>query len=176
MMRSPRLRHSWPVLSKPEGSQPQNDLNDDPFRFFVSDPVESEDVIVPRSTTPGAGLVRARSHSPSYQKALASLEDTSNTVAKLKTWIEKMEVRLFHRNSPAIHQQAISQKSIEPPKTPEQVPTPFRGRNDVRMGSSQRTLSRNRPRRPRTRSWQAPSEDIWPVAEEREESASDDTP
>ncbi|CAF9923360.1 hypothetical protein IMSHALPRED_005906 [Imshaugia aleurites] len=171
-MRTLRKRHSWPPLRKPRAFYLDEAIDQDPFAYFIS-PADERDVFV--NSHLGADIEkkkRPRSLSPfrrnSFTLLSAATAATSPT-AKLKRWIERMELQCFRRSPSSIEQLV---PSPDPPKLPEIAQTvspPLRGRRNVRISSSNRVTpyTRSRPRRPRV--WREPSKDIWSVAEEGEE-------
>ena len=172
-MRTLRQRHSWPPLRKPRAFYFDEAVDQDPFAYFIS-PADERDVFVnshlaadidkkkrPRSLSP-------LRHSSSTLLSAATAATTSPT-AKLKQWIERMELRCLWRSSGSVEQLMPSPGLAEPAKIAQTISPPLRGRRNVRISSSNRVTptTRSRPRRPRV--WREPSKDIWPVAEEGEE-------
>lgn len=175
-MRNLRKRHSWPPLRKPSAFYVDEKIDQDPFAYFISPSEEGDEFITNPPEDLSAGISdstrRTRSASPDIRKAralrFASVVASSPT-ATLKKWIERMELRCFHR-SPRKSPAATMQRPMPSPETPqilEMTPvntSPSRGRREYRQGSTHRV-----GRKPRPRLWKAPSGDIWPVVEEREE-------
>lgn len=171
-MRTLRKRHSWPPLRKPRAFFFDEAVDQDPFAYFIS-PADERDVFVNSHLAADIdNKKRPRSLSPfrrnSFTLLSAAAAATSPT-AKLKQWIERMELRCFRRSPNSIQQLMPSPDPAEPPMIAQTVSPPLRGRRDVRISSSNRVTpnARSRPRRPRV--WREPSKDIWPVAEEGEE-------
>ena len=171
-MRTLHKRHSWPPLRKPRAFYFDEAVNQDPFAYFIS-PADERDVFVNSHLAADIDKKkRPRSLSPyrrnSFTLLSAAAAATSPT-AKLKRWIERMELRCFRRSPSSIEQLVPSPTSPELPEIARTVSPPLRGRRNVRISSSSRVTSntRSRPRRPRV--WREPSKDIWPVAEEGEE-------
>ena len=172
LMRPLRKRHSWPPLRKSRAFHFDEAVDQDPFVYFIS-PADERDVFVNSHLSADIDRKkRPRSLSPfrrnSFKNLSAGAAKTSST-AKLKRWIERMELRCFWR-SPSRMEQLVP--SPDPPQllyTARTVSPPLRGRRNVRISSSNRVTpsTRSMPRRPRV--WREPSKDIWPVAEEREE-------
>lgn len=171
-MPSLRKRHSWPPLRKPRAFYFDKSMDEDPFAYFIS-PAGDRDVFFNSHLAADISPKRkSRSLSPAHHSDLTILNAAtaaSSPTAKLKRWIEKMELRCFHR-SPAMSERLMP--SPDPPRAPEIMQTsspPVRGRRNIRVGSRQRVGNngRSKPRRPRV--WREPSKDIWPVSEEGEE-------
>ncbi len=167
-----KKRHSWPPLRKPRAFYFDESIDQDPFAYFIS-PAEDRDVFVNSHLAADIDPKRkSRSLSPAHRSAFTILDvatATSSPTAKLKTWIERMELRCFHR-TPDMSEKLMP--SPDPPKPLETVQPsspPVRGRRDFRTSSRQRVGNngRSKPRRPRV--WTEPSKDIWPVSEEGEE-------
>lgn len=169
-MRTLQKRHSWPPLRKPRALYFDEAVDQDPFAYFIS-PADERDVFVDINLTAdidkkkrSRSLSPSRRNSPMVSSVAAAV--TSPT-AKLKRWIERMELRCFRRGPSSIEQ---LMPSPDPPELPEMtVSPPLRGRRNVRISSRNRVTpdTRSRPRRPRV--WREPSKDIWPVSEEGEE-------
>lgn len=171
-MRTLRRQHSWPPLRKPRAFYFDEGIDEDPFAYFVT-PAEDRDIFINGHLAAGIDdKRRSRSLSPAKHKtltALAAAAAASSPTAKLKRWIERMELRCFRRSL------AFSERpmpSPDPPKPVEIVQTispPVRGRRDVRFSSRQRVHRNTRSHTRRSRVWREPSKDIWPVAEEADE-------
>lgn len=170
-MRTLKKRHSWPPLRLSRETYFNESIDSDPFAYFIS-PASDRDIFI---NDLSAGIntgKRSRSLSPRIHKEktlLATVTSAHSPTAKLKRWIERMELRCF-RKSPRMSERPMP--SPDPPRPPETaipVSPPVRGRNDVRSGSVNRVNpnQRSKPRRPRV--WREPSETIWSVAEEGEE-------
>lgn len=171
-MRTLKKRHSWPPLRISRDSYLIESIDLDPFAYFIS-PASDGDIFL--KGDPPAGIdprKRSKSLSPyprNPRTTLSAATSTSSPTAKLKRWIERMELHCF-RWSPRVLERPMP--SPDPPRPPETVvprSPPARGRRDMRSGSSLRVNQdqRRKPRRPRV--WREPSEGIWSVAEEREE-------
>ena len=168
-MKALRKRHSWPPLRKPRSFYFDESMDQDPFAYFIS-PAEDRDVFINNHLTAGIKPKRrCRSHSPAHKRLTATLSAAvaaSSPTAKLKEWIERMEVRCFHR-SPSIPERPLP--SPDPPQAPEtfqNLSPPLRGRRNIRSSSTNRVrrYSNSHSRRPRV--WKEPGKDIWPVEEE----------
>ena len=170
-MRALRKRHSWPPLRMSRASYFEEKIDSDPFAYFIS-PASDRDVFENDLSAGISPKIRARSLSPRPHKdrsMLSVVTAASSPTAKLKRWIERMELRCFKR-SPRISERPMP--SPDPPRSPQMVvsksPLP-RGRSELRSGSTNRVDQswQSRPRRPRV--WREPSKGIFPVAEEGEE-------
>ena len=172
-MRHLKKRHSWPPLHKSRLVNAEDNIDADPFAYFIS-PAECIHSDAGISQHP-----RSRSLPPLHGRPRIPLSiSTTGTspTARLKRWIERMEQRYFHRGSSNVPPPKIVviEPRSPPPipcTTPVVVPTspPVRGRRDARSSSSQRVAANSKtpPRRPRV--WREPSSDIWSVAEEDED-------
>ena len=167
-MRALRKRHSWPPPRVSRATFYKESIDSDPFAYFIS-PASDRDMYFNDLSAGIDTHRRSRSLSPKRSREnnmLFSLAPSSSPTAKLKKWIERMELRCFRR-SPRISERPMP--SPDPPKSPDS-PIPVsplaRGRGDVRSGSAHR-VNRNQQRRPRA--WREPSEKIWSVAEEGDE-------
>ena len=167
-MRVLRKRHSWPPLRVSRATFVKESIDSDPFAYFIS-PASDRDIYFNDLSAGIDTRTRSRSFSPKSSlndHMLSSISSSASPTARLKKWIERMELRCF-RHSPRISERPMP--SPEPPKSPE-TPIPVsplaRGRSDVRSGSSLRV---NRPQQRRPRVWREPSEKIWSVAEEGDE-------
>ena len=171
-MRTFQKRHSWPPLRKPRALYFDKALDQDPFSYFIS-PADERDVFVNSHLAADIdNKKRPRSLSPFRRKTSAILSAATaaaSPTAKLKQWIERMELRCFRRNPSSIERLVPSPNPPELPEIVHAVSPPLRGRSSLRTDSSSRVTpnTRTRPRRPRV--WREPSEGIWPVAEEGEE-------
>lgn len=171
-MRTLRKRHSWPPLRKPRTFYFDEAVDQDPFAYFISPAAELDVFVNSHLAADIDKKKRSRSLSPlrhsSFTLLSAATAATSPT-AKLKQWIERMELRCFRRSPSSVEQLMPSPDLPEPPKIAQTISPPLRGRRNVRISSSNRVTptTRSRPRRPRV--WREPSKDIWPVAEEGEE-------
>ena len=167
-----RNRHSWPPLRKPRAFYFNEAIDEDPFAYFIS-PADERDVFIKSHLAADIERKkRPRSLSPFRRNSftlLSAAKATASPTAKLKRWIERMELRCFHRSPSSIQQLMPSPDLPERSDIAWTVSPPLRGRRDVRTSSSNRVTpnTRSRPRRPRV--WREPSKDIWPVAEEGEE-------
>ncbi|CAF9942935.1 MAG: hypothetical protein ALECFALPRED_010267 [Alectoria fallacina] len=171
-MRTLRKRHSWPPLRKPRALYFDEAVDQDPFAYFIS-PADERHVFVNSHLAADIDKKkRPRSLSPIRRNSftlLSASTTTTSPTAKLKRWIERMELRCFRRSPSSFDN---PRPSPDPPEVPETAQTnspQLRGRGDVRISSSNRVTpnARSRPRRPRV--WREPSKDIWSVAEEGEE-------
>lgn len=171
-MHTLRKRHSWPPLRMSRTSYLKESIDQDPFAYFVS-PASDRDVYF--NDTLSAGIDtrrRSKSHSPpshSDHFVRFSAIRASSPTAKLKKWIERMELRCFHRSANTVERPGSSPDLLRPLETPSPISSIIGGKEGARSSSSL-CLSpngRSRPRRPR--SWREPSQGIWPVAEEAEE-------
>ena len=171
-MRTLRERHSWPPLRKPRAFYFAEAVDQDPFAYFIS-PADERDVFVNSHLAADIdNKRRPRSLSPFRRNSFKILSlggAVTSPTAKLKRWIERMELRCFRRSPSRMEQAMPSPDPSELLNTARTVSPPLRGRRNVRISSSNRVTpnTRSRPRRPRV--WREPSKDIWPVAEEREE-------
>ena len=168
-MHTLRKRHSWPPLRKPRSYYFDESMDQDPFAYFIS-PAEDRDVFINSHLTAGIKEKRrCRSHSPAHRKLMNTLSAAaaaSSPTAKLKRWIERMELRCFHRSPGAAERLMPSPDPPKPRETFQTASPPIRGRKNIRSSSTHR-ISRNtnsHSRRPRV--WREPSKDIWPVEEE----------
>ena len=171
-MRTLQKRHSWPPLRKPRAFYFNEAIDQDPFAYFIS-PADDRDVFVNNHLTADIDRKkRPRSLSPfrrnSFTLFSAAAAATSPT-AKLKKWIERMELRCFRRSPSSIEQLMPSPDPSELAEIAQIVSPPLRGRRNVRISSSNRVTPSNRSKPRRPRAWREPSKDIWPVAEEGEE-------
>ncbi|MCJ1377595.1 hypothetical protein MMC17_000690 [Xylographa soralifera] len=165
-----RRSHSWPPFRVHSLQRPK-DIDENPFAFFITTTVDSEEIPEGPMSAGIEKTPRSRSLSPLRLRAkhnpdLASLT-VPNPFSRLKRWIQKMEKQYFH------------QGQLSPLEVPQNTPvsllprspasTPSRGRGSIR--GSPRSLrspdSRSHSGRPRV--WREPSEDIWPVVEEQED-------
>ena len=171
-MPSLRKRHSWPPLHKKSRTSYFEAVDDDPFSHFVSDPSENSDLCLSGMTAGIDEKPRSRSYSPRHRATLMSAVVRSSPTNRLRIWIEKMELRCFHRSPrgspPVIQRPMPSPEPFAPSKIPLTSSPPVRGRRDVRVGSTHRVTAHGRSRQRRPRAWRAPSAEIWPVAEEKE--------
>ena len=159
-----RKRHSWPPLRVSRATFVKESIDSDPFAYFIS-PASDRDIYFNDLSAGIDTRKRSRSFSPKSSIDDHMLSSTSPT-AKLKKWIERMELRCFRR-SPRISERPMpSPEPLKSPETPTSVSPLVRGRSDVRSGSSLRV---NRPQQRRPRAWREPSEKIWSVAEEGDE-------
>ena len=169
-MRTIRKRHSWPPLRVSRAVYLKENIDSDPFAYFIS-PASDRDFVSDLS----AGIDtsnRSRSLSPKTHKRHAVISTaftTSSPTAKLKRWIERMELRCFPWSPKRSERPTLSP---DPPRSLERITPisrPVRGRNNIRSGSVNRVSPNQRslPRKPRA--WREPSESIWSVAEEGEE-------
>ena len=171
-MRTLRKRHSWPPLRKHRASYFDEAVNEDPFAYFIS-PADERDVFINSHLAADIDKKkRPRSLSPFRRKSftlLSAATAATSPTAKLKRWIERMELLCFRPSPSSIEQLVPSPDPPHLPEIPQRVSPPLRGRRDVRISSNNRVTpsTRSRPRRPRA--WREPSKDIWPVAEEGEE-------
>ena len=170
-MRTLRKRHSWPPLRKPRAFYFDEAVDQDPFAYFIS-PADERDVFVNSHLAADIDeRKRPRSLSPFRRNSFKNLSvgaAVTSPTAKLKRWIERMELRCFWRRPSSMEQPMPSPDPPELLNTTRTVSHPLRGRRDVRISSSNRVTpnTRSMPRRPRV--WREPSKDIWSVAEERE--------
>lgn len=171
-MRALRKRHSWPPYRKPRAFYFNEAVDQDPFAYFIS-PADERDVFVNSHLAADIDKKkRPRSLSPFRRNSftlLAAAAAATTPTAKLKRWIERIELRYFGRSPSSTEQLVPSPETAELPRTTRVVSPPLRGRRNVRISSNHRVNpnTRSRPRRPRV--WREPSKDIWPVAEEGEE-------
>ena len=171
-MRTLRKRHSWPPLRKPRAFYFDEAVDQDPFAYFIS-PADERDVFVNSHLAADIDKKkRPRSVSPFRPKSFtlfyAATASTSPT-AKLKRWIERMELRCFRRSPSSIELLMPSPEMPQPPEIAWTVSPPLRGRGNARISSSNRVTPYTRSKPRRRRVWREPSKDIWPVAEEGEE-------
>ena len=169
-MRPLRKRHSWPPLRKPRALFAGENLDDDPFAYFIS-PAQDRDIFTENYLTAGiASRQRSRSLSPgtSRRKSHTKLSTSKSPTLRLKKWIERMEKYYFHHSAPGPQPQTPIIEIREPKQT-EKPSSPIRGRRDVRSSTYNRVSQtvRTPPRKPRV--WREPSESIWTVVEEGEE-------
>lgn len=171
-MHTLRKRHSWPPLRKPRAFYIHEAIDQDPFAYFIS-PADERDLFVNSHLTADIKRSkRSRSLSPFRRNSFTLLSPATATMSptvKLKSWIERMELRCFRRSPSRVEQLVPSPDPSELLEIARVVSPPLRGRRNVRISSSHRVSpnARSRPRRPRV--WREPSKDIWPVAEEGEE-------
>lgn len=169
-MRVLKKRHSWPPVHKSREILFKESIDSDPFAFFIS-PASDRDSFLGCDLTAGIDPnKRSKSLSPNLRRPRPILTSHSlSSTAKLKGWIERMELLCF-RKSPRASERPLP--SPDPPSDLEtMVPrsSPPRGRNDLRSGSSLRVNQYQRSRPTRPRAWREPSEGIWSLAEEGEE-------
>lgn len=165
--------HSWPPF-RLHHVQPNKNIDENPFAFFVSAPEDAE--AVPQDSF-AAGIEetpRARSLSPFLTRRrptepdLAALTAESN-IAKLKKWILKMERRYFNHKLP--NHLGVPENSPASPLHHSPGSPQLRGRGNTR-GSPRALASRTRGTRSHSakpRAWREPAEYMWPVPEEQEE-------
>ncbi len=168
-MRSLRERHSWPPLQANKSSRaPPPPINQDPFAHFISPVLDDESDL---QTNLGAGITnRRRSRSlpsfrPKPKSVQPAMDKSKRRIAKLKKWIERMQMSYFHYSSPD------NLTSIAPPpaqpKTLQELLPIERGRVEQFTATSRkRAKTRTPPRMPRA--WRQPSDNLWPVTEEEE--------
>ena len=169
-MRSLRKRHSWPPLRKPRAFYANENVDEDPFAYFIS-PAEDRDIFTGSYLTAGiTSRQRSRSLSPVTirRKSHTKLSASKSPTLRLKKWIERMERCYFHRTPPGPQPQ-IPIIEVREPKHPEIATSPIRGRRDSRSSTHDRISQtvRTSPRKPRV--WREPSESIWTVVEEGED-------
>ena len=171
-MRTLKKRHSWPPLRKPRAFYVDATIDQDPFAYFIS-PAEDRDVFFNDDLSAGIDEhKRSRSESPGHRSAYVSLavaSAASSPTAKLKKWIERMELRCFHRSPSVIQRPMQSPDPPQPPAFRTTVSPPLRGRRNMRSSSSNRSRHSTRSHSRRPRVWQEPSEEIYPVPEEGED-------
>lgn len=166
-----RKRHSWPPSRKPKVFYADEEIDQDPFRFFVS-PAEDHDQFIENDLAADIETRKSRSLPPTLRKTRTftlAVASSSPSTTRLKRWIERMELHCFRR-SPSVIQRPMP--SPDPPKPPEMsTPSspPVRGRRTYRAGSGRRSGHNSRSKARRPRAWRAPSQDIWPVVEEGED-------
>ena len=172
LMRTLQKRHSWPPLRKPRAFYCDEAIDQDPFAYFIS-PADERDVFVNSHLAADIDKKkRPRSLSPFRRNSftiISAATAAASPTAKLKRWIERMELRCFWRSPSSIEQLVPSPDPHKLPEIARTISPPLRGRRNVRISSSHRVTpsTRSRPRRPRV--WREPGKDIWPVAEEGEE-------
>ncbi|KAL8745889.1 MAG: hypothetical protein Q9190_002035 [Brigantiaea leucoxantha] len=176
MKRTLRHRHSWPPLRKPKPVEKYNPIDENPFAHFVSS-LDDQSSYSESDLTAGIDDERrSRSMPPFHRNSQdngPAASYKSSKTARLLQWIEKMEKQYLHRSpSPP----KISPSKISPPLSANpiaQISPPLRGRLlQPTFNSRVRTNLRTPPRRPRA--WREPSGNIWPVAEEPEETGDTD--
>lgn len=168
IMHSLQKRHSWPPLHATMSSRASPSINQDPFAHFISPVVDEESNLQVDLT---AGITnRRRSRSlppfiPSPKPSQPAIDKAKRRIAKLKKWIERMQMSYFHHSCP--NNMTTSPPPAQPKTLEELLPTE-RGR-DVRLKatSRRRADARTPPRKPRA--WIPPSDKIWPVTEETED-------
>lgn len=159
--------HSWPPFRVQTGHS-GNEIDGDPFRFFVSQP----DAVPNDRLTAGIGDDhRSRSLSPRIWRARDNrLSDSTatNSIAKLKKWIERMEKLLFHR--PDAHSLAATTPiKLTPTPRGSLDATQTRGRGSYRTAPRNHAPRGVRSHSGRPRSWLEPAEELWSLPEEQEE-------
>ena len=184
-----RSRHSWPPLTRLRPS-PSGDLDADPFSYFISHELSTNQQVDINIPPPISTSRRTRSM-PLLQRRNSSRRRLSamgqSPVKVLLRWLERMEKQYFHypRASPPLPAPVPWNSPVEPlivtivPKSraegsPTDPPTspqiasspPLRGRTGTRYGSSNRVNKnvKSRPRRPRA--WKEPGTEIWSIEEE----------
>ncbi len=165
--------HSWPPF-RIHHDQPKQDIDENPFAFFVSVP-ETAGAVAEDSLAAGIEeKARARSLSPfltrrrTVEPDLAALTAESH-IAKLKKWILKMEQRYFNHKVP--NHIGVPENSPASPLQRSPGSPQLRGRGNIR-GSPRTLASRvqgTRSHSAKPRAWREPSEDMWPVPEEQDE-------
>ncbi|MCJ1223494.1 hypothetical protein MMC12_000136 [Toensbergia leucococca] len=165
---SSRIKHcSWPPLRESKRINPGNEIDENPFAYFVTPAEELQDF---DGNDLAAGIdnkPRSRSLSPFHRDrphTIAATSTRESAAAKLKRWIERLQLRYFHpfdirpppRRSPPHTPVSSEPSKLAIPSSPTSSP---RDRAEE--------FSRHRSARPRA--WREPSEDIWPVIEERED-------
>lgn len=170
MMHPLRKRHSWPPLRKPRSFFAEDNIDQDPFAYFISSS-EDRDAFVDNDLTAGIDRKRrAHSLSPNLHKTRTlslAVAAASSPTMKLKKWIQRMELRCFHRSPPIMQRPMPSPDTPTLSQMPQTVSPPARGRRDFRVGSSRNHNGHGgrRSARPQRVS-RAPSGDIWTIAEE----------
>lgn len=168
IMRSLRNRHSWPPLCEPRSFSVNENIDEDPFAYFIS-PAEGPDVFFE-----AAGIRdnrwKSRSLSPAYPRRTHKFRKVWSNVADsptstFKRWIDRMEKQYFRRGPTGHTIPSARPLDLPPPPTSP----PIRGRPHYRMGAAQRVTHTVRTPSQRPRSWREPSKDIWPVLEEQED-------
>ena len=171
-MRTLRKRHSWPPLRKPRAFFLDESIDENPFAYFIS-PAEDRDVFTNSHLAADIDdRRRSRSLSPAHRGGLSALAATaaaSSPTAKLKKWIERMELRCLRRSPSASEIPMPSPNPPKPLQAYQTVSPPVRGRRDIRSSSRRRVNRNTRSHSRRPRVWREPSKDIWPVSEEGEE-------
>lgn len=170
MMHSLRKRHSWPPLRVTKSSKASPSIDQDPFAYFVSPVLDDE-----RATQihPTAGIAtRRRSRSlpsfhPKPRYSQSATDRAKRRVAKLKKWIERMQIAYLHHNSP----DPVTIPAPPPPTSPKTLDEllPMKRGRDIKATATSRVRVKTRtpPRKPHA--WREPSENLWPVTEEAEE-------
>lgn len=168
-MRSLRERHSWPPLEVNKSPRAPPSINQDPFAHFLSPVLDDESNL---QIHLAAGITnRRRSRSlpsfrPKTKPGQPATDKAKRRIAKLKKWIERMQVAYFHHSSPD-NIPTISPPPVQPITLEELLPTE-RGRVVLFTATSRkRANTRTPPRKPRA--WRQPSDNIWPVTEEAED-------
>lgn len=167
-MRPLQKRHSWPSLRVTKSTKASPSIDQDPFAYFVSPVFDGEDALQGHLT---AGITtRRRSQSlPSFHPkpiySHTATDKAKRRVAKLKKWIERMQMAYhhYHHTDPVVNAPPPT-----PPKTLDDLLPTQRGR-DIQSTATSRVRAnvRTPPRKPRV--WRQPSNNLWPVAEETEE-------
>ena len=166
-----RKRHSWPSSHPSRTTHFHENIDFDPFAFFISPASEQDQDINNLSAGIELGK-RSKSLSPTLHRektVLSALTAVPSPTVKLKRWIERMELLCFRRSP------RMSERPVPSPDTlafPEFViprSPPCRGRRNVRTGSVHRVTSNRWDIARRRRVWREPSEQIWPVVEEGED-------
>lgn len=167
-MPSLQKRHSWPSLRVTKSPRSSKPIDQDPFAYFVSPVLDEESVIQFRLSAGITNPRRSRSL-PSFRlksgRGQTATDRARRRVAKLKKWIERMQLAYFH------HRTLVPATSPTPPVPQMMAEEPIaidRGRDTQVIATSRiRAQTRTPPRKPRV--WRQPSDNIWPVAEEMEE-------
>lgn len=167
-MRSIQKRHSWPPPRVTKSSSASSSIDQDPFAYFVSPNLDDESALQAHLTAGITNRRRSRSLPSFHPKPKHSLPATGRAkrrVARLKTWIDRMQMVYFHQSS---SEQVIPTPPPVPPEALEELTLMERGRNTESSATSRiRASTRTPPRKPRA--WRQPSDNIWPVFEETED-------
>jgi hypothetical protein len=184
-----KRNNSWPPFRLDTLHQNQ-DINEDPFAFFISPSPDSEaaELLFDHMNADIDSEPRSRSLSPSMVHNQGKLIH-SPAISKLKKWVEKMEIQYFHakRSLRSRHGSLLtppetpkSTLGVKRPPSPEQiepiieaVPLPVspshRGRRSNRSARRPYGNRMVRSHSKRARVWKEPGDDIWPVMEEQED-------
>ena len=169
-----RRRHSWPPFGlHPFTHQPNKNIDEDPFSFFISDQEDDEGYVSDYMNADIEIAPRSRSLSPfkKRKKSRGTADKNRTAIILLRKWLKRMEAQYFGRGQRS--PEAEQEPTISPDLLPQPFPAPphYRGRKNLRrstknVGPYPRQV-RSHSGRPRI--WQEPGYDIWTVTEEQED-------